>query len=514
CYAWGPNASEAIALAALQTIRRDFPDALVGSEKELFAGARISNEKMMDSFVYAGNVAAPAIVVNREMNMLRDVARIQVTEYFAYRFGVLAKITADSLVPFGLPKNAAEKAIKAKFEADIDARLKSLRYQFEDRRIVTSPTLYFQERSQFLDVGRAYISKEYQSGKGYGDYCRRAVPEYYRTAITAVADVWFTILKDVKTKRIVKQKFLPPPPKSIRLHSPKKVLVNYFVDEIIYFLSDEEKRDLVDESYSFFSQYNRDPAMAEPYDRLGDAFLAAGQGPRAVSEYRKGLKVKPTWNELRNKIIRYYLTVGQEQLDARNLEDALATYNSLLEVDPANELGNRRKTDTINEIKARDKRKSHAEELIAKGSAIVRQANELEAAGKFLAAIEQYKNAIALFESVTEEFPKIRTEAEDLVSDTENKIGNIFETAIAKAEEIIAQCEQRETQSNWKGAIDGYDQVPRALSLFDSKQYSTEKAYADYYTSAEEIKAKAAQKKAAAEAALKQQLEAQQQSPQ
>ena len=85
CHAWGPEASQAITLAALQTIRRTYPDALGGSEAALFKGSRISGNDLMTKFVYAGNVATPAVVVKLILNSVDSKGITRITDNELYQ---------------------------------------------------------------------------------------------------------------------------------------------------------------------------------------------------------------------------------------------------------------------------------------------------------------------------------------------------------------------------------------------------------------------------------------------
>jgi len=513
-YAWGPGAIESISVAALQAVRRSYGDALAGNERAVVAGSQLPAEVIMDHHVRTGSVADPVAAVGREINVLRDVARLQFTEYAAFRFGVLGRITAEIMTPFGFPKDDMERALKATLDDDIETMLHRLRYQYEKRRTVHSPSIYFEERTRFLENGRRYIAADYERGVGYGGYARRSVPGYYNGAVSAVADVWFTILRDVQTTQTSKRKFVPLPSEPTKLYSSKGLLVDYFVDEVVYFIEKSDPK-LIEESYHFFSQFNQKPSSEKPYERLGDAFLAAGNGPRAVAEYRKGWRLAPEWTELRDKIVRYYLTVGQKHLDSRKrgdydpLKEALATYEALLEVDPASQLGNTKRQETEERIEARERRHQRAIELLNVGRTVVLEAQELEHEGKLAEAITLYKNAIAMFNSVTEEFEDERGEAESGASDAETSIENVFSAAVASGEQLIASAQQRELEGNWQGAIREYDAVPEALSLFRNEKFKDE--YAQYYADAATAMQTAKTKRQAAQTAFEQQQAAQQQ---
>ncbi len=519
-HGWGPEASEMIARSALHAVRREFGDALMGNEQALVEGCTQPIDVILDEYVRAGGTADPVLAVGREINLLKDVARLHFTEYGAFRFGVVGRIAAEIVMPFGFPADDTERAVKQALENDIEQMVDRLRYQYEQRRTVDSPSIYFAERTRFLEIGRQRIAADYKGGTGYGGYARRAVPEYYKHAVSAMADVWFTILKDVRIKVVSKRQVIPRPPEQMKFYASQELLVDYFTDEVVYFVGKGNKRTLAEESYLFFTMFNKNPERPKPYERIGDALLAAGDGTRAVTEYRKGWSLDPTWHEIRDKIVRYYLTLGQRHLDAGEkvqnvdgqtydpLEEALAAYNELLEVDPANPLGNQKRNAVKLAIEARRVRRKRMEELVETGRAVARAAAELEHEAKYAQAITQYKNAIALFNSVTDEFDDVHSEADAGASAALGAIDTIFQTAIDNADALIQQAQARELEGNWQGAIQAYRGVPQTLQLFDNKQFEPE--YPDYYRDAERILQTAQTKEQQAQTAYEQQQAAQQ----
>jgi len=505
-YAWSPNASEIIARSALHAVRRDFGDALANNEAALVEGCSLPLDVITNQYVRESGLGNPALTVDREINVLRDIARLQFTEYAAFRFGVLGRIAAEITMPFGFPKDDMERSIKDVLDRDIDKVLSQMRYQYEQRQLVYSPSTYFAEQTRFMDIAEKRIAADYQQGVGFKGYARRAVPEYYRKSTSAMADVWFTILKDVQVKIISKRQYIPPPAERMKFFSSRSLLVDYFADEVIYFIEKGDMPSLVEESYLLFTMFNQDAALSKPYERLGDAFMAANDGDRAILEYRRGLNLKPTWNEVRNKIVRYYLTVGQTHLDSRPqlpeydpLEKALAAYKTLLEVDASHPLGNQKKNEVELAIAARERRRNWALELVDKARAVEHAANEIKK-DRPVQAIVQYKNAIALFNNVSDEFQEHYEGAQNGISRAEKEINEIFAIVISSAEDVISQAQQSELNGNWAGAVQSYNQVPGLLGLFDNKQFEGE--YGEYYQSASELKASAERKRKEAQTSL------------
>ena len=513
-YAWGPEASEIIARSALSSVRRDFADALANNEAAVVEGCSLPLDVILDEYVRESGLSDPTLAVGREINVMRDVARLHFTEYAAFRFGIVGRIAAEIVMPFGFPKDDLERSVKLAFETDIEKVLNQLRYRYEPRRVVYSPTNYFAGKTRFLDIAEKRIAADYRQGVGFRGYARRAAPEHYKTAVSAMADVWFTILKDVKLKIISKRQFVPRPTERMKFFSSRPLVVEYFADEVVYFIEKDDRTNLIQESYLFFTLFNQELALSKPYEQIGDAFMAAGNGPQAIIEYRRGLNLKPTWNEVRNKIVRYYLTLGQNHLDSQPrlpdydpLKKALAAYETLLEVDPSHPLGNEKKKETELAIAERERRYNRDIELVGKAREVTRAADELGRAGTPVAAIIQYKNAIALFGTVSTEFSQPYADAEQGASNAETLIDTIFGNSISSADELIAQAQQRELEGNWAAAIQAYDSVPESLRLFRNEQFTDE--YSDYYAEAATLKASAQSKRQLAQQALEQQQAAQ-----
>ncbi len=237
--AWGPNASRAICLCALQVIHRDIEKVFQGRENDLVAGATMSDEEMTRYAVQTEQVE-PFQSVIAQIALLRRAHESGMTDYLAYRFGVVAKMTANVVQPFGVPRGERERRLKETLDADIEKHIEELkpRYRKDNRAFLYYPASYFRERRRFLSDAEYFIEQEYASNNGYGDDTRRAVVKYFEEAVHAIADVWYTALSD-------RQYFGETPPSA-------RDLTQYYAEQVAYLLQ-KSRPEKAKEAYEIFA---------------------------------------------------------------------------------------------------------------------------------------------------------------------------------------------------------------------------------------------------------------------
>ncbi len=480
--AWGPNASRAICLCASQVIQQDTDRVLEGREKDLVAGATISDAAMAKYAVQTGDVE-PFQSVIAQIALLRRANERGMTDYLAYRFGVLAKMTANTIQPFGIPKNEQEKMLKEKFDADIEKLVEDLRpgYKHKQREFIYYPTSYFRGIRRFLGDAEYFIGEEYASNGEYGEYTERAVTKYFREAVEVVADVWFTVLSDRKY-------YLEPPP------SPRD-LTQYYAEQVDYFLK-KSRPEKAEEAYGLFLEAN--PGLPEPYEVLGDAYYRAGDHERAMKEYRRGLSMKGKWPEVADKIVGHYTRTGEAFLakkTAEGFQQAIQAFDKALEVSPGNPIpvkGRARATAEMEDLQARLGRDRG---LLTAANQLYEEGGQAESAKEFAKAIDLYEKAAAVYSLVSSEFLDENMEARDGADDSERKIGGIFSSALREAEGLIRQASEREDQGLYNEAMGFYDRVPGAVDMIKPK-------YTDQYNKAQQLIQSAERKKEAAKTQL------------
>jgi len=481
--AWGPDASRAICLCATQVIHQETDRVLEGRELDLVAGATISDAAMTKYAVQTGDVE-PFQSVIAQIALLRRANERGMTDYLAYRFGVLAKMTANTMQPFGIPKNEQEKKLKEKFDEDIEEFVEDLKpgYKHKEREFVYYPTSYFREIRRFLGDTEYFIREEYANNNGeYGEYTQRAVTKYFREAVDVVADVWYTVLSDRKY-------YAEPPP------SPRD-LTQYYAEQVDYFLK-KSRPEKAEQAYLLFSEAN--PGLAEPYEVLGDAYYRAGDYERAMKEYRRGLSMKGNWPEVEDKIVGHYTRTGEALLakkTAAGFQQAMQAFDEALEVSPGNPIpvkGRARARAEMEDLQARLGRDSG---LLTAANQLYEEGGQAESAKEFAKAIDLYEKAAAVYSLVSAEFQDVDIEARDGTDDSERKIAGIFSAAIREAEGLIRQASEREDQGLYDEAIRFYDRVPGAVEMIKPK-------YTDQYNKAQQLIQSAERKKESAKTQL------------
>ena len=483
--AWGPKASRAICLSALQVVRRDVDRVFEGREDDIVAGATISDATMSRYAVQTGQVEPFQSVIS-QIALLRRANERGVTDYLAYRFGIVAKMTANTIQPFGIPKNSEEKMLKGRFDADIEEHVEGLepRYRHDRREFIYYPASYFRERRKFLSDAEYFIGHEYTEGDEYGDYTERAVAKHFEEAVSAVSDLWYTILSDRKY-------FGETPP------SPRD-LAQYYAEQVDYFLK-KSRPDKAEEAYATVLEVN--PGLAAPYEELGDAQYRAGDYERAMEMYRRGLSMRGSWPEVEEKIVKHYTQTGATLLAKKTSEGyqvALQAYDKALEVSPGNPVAVRGREEVKAEMAALQARLARDRALLEGADRLFQEGSQAESAQDFVKAIDLYEKAAAVYTLVSSEFQELHMEAEGGSEDAARQIGNIFSTAIREAENLMSQASQRELEGDYESAMRLYDRVPKTVSMITEK-------YPEPYAQAQRLKQSAAGKKAAAKTNLEKQ---------
>jgi tetratricopeptide (TPR) repeat protein len=480
--AWGPKTSRAICLCALQVLRRDFEQLFDGREEDLVAGAMISDREMARYAVQGGQIE-PFEPIVREITLLREANERGVTDYLVYRFGVLAKMTANVVQPYGIPQNEEERKLKAKLDADIEEYIGRLKLQYRpvDRESIYYPARYFGERMRFIEDDKYFVKLAYVQGAGYDDYVKRAVAKHFEEAINTVSDVVYTVLTERKY-------FGEKPP------SPRD-LAQYYVGQVEYFLNKSRPRE-AEEAYAVFTELN--PGLASPYEQLGDAYYRVGEYDRAMREYRRGLRIGGSWPEVEAKIVRYYTQQGAIQL-SQGTRDALQqsrqAYEMALSVSPGNPVAVSGAEKAKGEIQAMDTRLDKDRGLLSGADRLFAEARAAQSGQDLAKAVDLYEKAAAVYSLITTEFKEEYDAAFEGAEESARAIVSIFSNALLEAQDIMNRASQAELDLNYEQAIRFYDRVPETVAVITEK-------YPDQYAQAQKTIASAEAKKRNAQTSL------------
>jgi len=522
-YAWGPKAQEAITQAAMQSLRREIPSAFVGSEMSLQEGAR-APDRVLEKYYSQRGAVEPFQAVATETRVLTVAGNRRLSDYLAYRFGMQGQIVADLLLPFGLPTNDRERQLKLMLERDIEFELDNLRHTPTKLKAIQDPEKAIAPARKYLADAKRFIESDYTSGQGFDGYSRRACHEWFQHAVDAVANVWYTALRNITIEPTVANPRMPPTPLVIEPYPTAEQMANFYVGETVYFILKGEK-EFSEQSYSIFEQFN--PGIPEAYAELGDAYYTTGDYERAMDEYRKGLALKSRWPKVESKVTNYYFDNGRQALTEgdgdpgsqpfKNLETALQSFKRILEVAPANRLAIEKKNEVETLLQAKSERLARAQERMASAQQLIGEGAAMESEGMYSEALVLYKNAEALYTFIEKQHaefsaeaeegqPSLPDEAADGSDDARMKIETVLSSALGNARDLIQRAGQRELEGNYTAAIASYDQVPGAVTfMLDGKIDFLATEYDSSLKEAEELKTKAAMKRADAQRALEQQ---------
>ena len=480
--AWGPNASRAICLCALQILRRDIEGSFKGREDDLVAGAMISDQDM-SRYAMQGGQIEPFEPIIRQITLLREVSERGMTDYLIFRFGVLAKMTANVVQPFGIPQNEDERRLKERFDADIEEHIDKLKlkYREQEREFIYYPARYFGERRKFIEDDKYFVRQEYSEGGGYGEYAKRAVAKQFEDAINVVADVFYTVLSERKYSGET-----PPSPRDV---------AQYYVGQVEYFLQ-KSRPDKAEEAYAIFIEVN--PRLASPYEALGEAYYSAGQYERAMTEYRHGLRMRGSWPEVEEKIVRYYTEQGVKLLSMKTragLQQARQAYEMALNVSPGNPEAVSGRERAKVEIQAMDARLDRDRELLSGAERLFNEAQAGAAGKEYAKAIDLFEKAAAVFSLVSSEFDEQHNAAQEGGEDAATAIRSIFSNALLDAETLMNRASQAELEGTYDQAIRYYNNVAGTVSVITKK-------YAEQYQKAQSLIESATRKKTSAETGL------------
>jgi tetratricopeptide (TPR) repeat protein len=398
--------------------------------------------------------------VAMEIELLRAVRKYRAGSYFYYRVGVLASLTADVLMPYGIPR-AREEYLKQQIEADIDSHLQSFVFTpsaGSQLQVLRRPVAYLSERRQFFDDARAIIAADYKDGKGYDGYLRTGGEALFGVAVEGVANAVGSILH-------------PKPIANAALPSDRSVM-EFFILEVAYLLKEKDNPHEAEKAYACFINVN--PGDLQAYERMGDVFYDYGLRDRGVQEWKMALAgTGPERRRVLKKLANHYLRSGRQQFESASspeasdtaLEDALKAFSLALEYDPESPEAGERLSETRQAIQEKQERYDLVLRIIATSEKVMMEAQEAEANEAYADAIAKYDRAKLLYDSVTDEFTKQHDDAVDGILLANNQISRIINKRLDAADELIDAGDQCIENDDFEGALNMYNMVPDALAV-------------------------------------------------
>ncbi len=471
--AWGPQARQAIAMGALQLVRREVPDAFMAGESKY------------EQYVMLGAVAGPEILgddiplhndtqsidaVGLEIQILREARARGAGSHFAYRMGVLSALVSDVILPSGIGYNDAEYALRDRIRADLDEHVSGFTYSPLRRSFhyVRSPQLYFEAKRSFFHDDRQLIASEYARGRGYDGFLAEAGPVYFDRAVNAVADVWYTVFREQGGPTDVK-----PSPRQLSL---------YYIDEISYLLDVMGSMEYADRAYRVFKEVN--PTFWMAYLDIGDLFYAFGNQEgklRGVEEWKIAQRVPGEPRKLASRRLGTHFIAEGERLFRKSggpdalesdLPDALRAFQQALEFDRRNDEAARRISETSVAINERRQQYELQQRFIDNAMGIIKFAERSRMDKDFAGAITSYNQALNLVELITTDFKTLHATARETSSTIRKDIKSVISEVLDAANVSIEKGDSQMLNSNYDEAIKFYSSVETVVNVIPADEGS------------------------------------------
>lgn len=471
--AWGPQARQAIALGALQIVRRDVPDAFYGGdvnyEQNLMRGA-VAGPEVLGEDVPLYNDVQTVDAIGTEIQILREARARGAGSHFAYRMGALSALVADVILPFGFGFTEEEDALRDQIRSDLERRVETFTYSPLRRALhyVDSPRLYFEAKRSFFHDDRRLIQDEYARGLGHSGFLTGAGPVYFDRAVQAAADVWYTVFREQDSRTDVKP-------------SARQVSF-YYIDEIAYLLEVMGSMEYAERAYGLFTEAN--PSLRMAYVEIGDLFYAFGTEEsklRAVEEWKIAQRVPGEACNLASQRLGAHFISEGKRLFIRSdgpdgiesdLPDALRSFQKALEFDRTNVEAANRITETSVAINVRRQDYEQEQAYIDNAMKVIKDAERSRMDKDFVSTIYSYNQALNLIELVTPKFKNLYVTAQDTSSAIAKDIKSVISEVIDSANVAIETGEEHMLNGNYDEAIRFYGLVEMIVDVIPAEEGS------------------------------------------
>jgi len=429
-YGWGKVAQRIISWTAIRALPGDQQEQLRPYESALLDGATADDEDVRRIFV-SQSVGETARAVAYEMSLLRTASRTGVDEYVAYRFGVLSQIVADLNEPFAgtepLSGYGHEEIaeLRRRYELDVDRALQGLRYGYKRRKPVYDTESYFVAARRYLQHAEFFLAQDYSSGQGFTEYGQRSLNLYFDNAVNAVADIWFTIIRQARSASFVE-------PQSSALRQFRIEAARYFLQTG----KDEQASRAV-------AQLGQAGMMdAESEKRVADAYFDTERYSRAIAGYLRVLEEEPNWPDVRDRVSGYYYSLGSAYMKTGLLEEAQRAFQHVLTSDPQYRPARQALDTTIGMIAARDERLSRVRTRIKTARTFESRAERAASDRDYADAIVHLRRARDIYSEVTTEFRREYAVAQRTLASINDRIAKFSDTIIREAMALDTVAEQ------------------------------------------------------------------------
>jgi tetratricopeptide (TPR) repeat protein len=410
-FAWGEKARRTIAWTAIRALPVEHQMMLRGYEESLLEGSSLSLEAVLARNDGVPSYAAGNVLnaVENEMHLLQSVSADGLSQYLAFRMGVLGQVVGAMNAPFSrFAQTEVGTDVRAQYEYDIDLTVDGLSYRSAKRMPIVDARRYLGEKRRYISDAEFFITSDYKRGVGFREYASRSVNIYFQNAVNTVADAWYTVLERGTL-------FRRPGALSLALR-------DYYVDSLAFYINHDQD-EIAEKTYDVL--VTRNLLSPQTAKRVADTYYDAGRYSRAVGEYNRILDEVPNWTEIRRRVSNYYYTLGVALLSGGNLEPAKAAFEAVLKYEPGNAAARTELDRTVSLIAARDARLKELRKQLRIAKALEARASQESATRQYVDARKTYRQARQVYAGVGDEFLQERLEATRAARRIESQIASI-----------------------------------------------------------------------------------------
>ncbi len=445
-WAWGARTRVAIVSTAVRIVSKESGANLVKLEKDIRAGAAIAPSDLTELDPVAAT--DPVGAIESEMYLLQAVNAGRVDPYFAYRLGVLGMLVAEASAPLA----DSDPAIRDLYYADVEGVIERIQLK-PAKRIKVDPSTYFAEVRSDAARRRDLILTDYRTGIGFKGTATTALSEDASRSVNAVADVYQSVLVGKVAAANI---------------SPSQIR-DYVVRAIQFYIKRGNDAE-TDSAYKRLTDLN--VSTVDLQKQIGDMFYDAGKYERAMQEYRAVLALDPSRRDVTERIAAYYVKLGDDALDKKELEVAREAYQNALNADKLQPDAQRKLLDAEKLIVERDARLASTRETLTAADDKIGQAEQLAFRRDYGGAITLLYEAQGSYGKVTDEFaPEYRAAQNGLLA-AESKLNQLRRDLVSNAPSLSGLGSGFTTRKQAEAAAKSLD--TEALRALLDNQYEAE----------------------------------------
>jgi tetratricopeptide (TPR) repeat protein len=376
--AWGPHTQTAIVTTAERILSGQNNIPLVNLERDVQAGASLSDEEVQQ--IVPDAYANLEQTIQSQMYLLQAVHSDRIDPYMAFRLGLLGKLVAQYTAPLA----DADPTYRNLYYADVDKNISNVPMKASPRRTVDNQ-IYLATARRQAQARQDLILRDYRQGIGFGGVAKGSLSQEAGRSVDAVADVWYTILSSRSAVGGVSADRLQ----------------EYYLRAFDFYL----KRKNPQETKRAYDKLTGAGEISPDLRKnIADLYYEAGDFEQAMQEYKTVLAAQPGRKDVVEKVAAYYIRKGDEAAKEQELESAVESYRIAQETDLGNAEAQTKRTQTEASIAQRTASLEKARQAIAQAQQLEQQAGETRARGDFSAAMESLTQALQLYQSVPAEF--------------------------------------------------------------------------------------------------------------